>query len=291
MRRRRPLDRPAALRDQLADGLVVAPFVVDALGALAAVEAGATAVYMTGFGTAAAHGDPDVGLLGLAEMAANAQRIAWAVDVPVVADADTGYGGPVNVARTVETHAAAGVAALHLEDQRWPKRCGFFDGKEVVDLDEAVGRVSAAVEAAGPGGPVVIARTDALQPLGWAEVERRAGAFVEAGAELVFVDGLHDLDAAAECARRLDGVGVPLVYNGLVAIDEIRRLGPYRLLLAAAPLLALWQDLTARMRDLLAVGRLDVGTAPGAFVELARAVGLDEADALGSRHGGRAGDV
>lgn len=282
MRGRHPSDSPGGLRALLADRpLVVAPFVIDALGALAAEQAGAPAVYMTGFGTAAAHGDPDVGLLGLAEMAANAGRIAAAVGVPVVADADTGYGGAVNVARTVQTYAAAGVAALHIEDQVWPKRCGFFAGKEVVGLDDMVAKVRAAVDAADPGGPVVIARTDALAPLGWDEVERRATAFVDAGAELVFVDGLVDEATARECARRL--AGIPLVYNGLLPVPEVEALG-FRLMLAAAPLLALWQDLRARMAALLADGSLEVGEAPGAFVEMAEALGLREAEALRARY-------
>ena len=140
---------------------VVAPFAYDALQAKLAEAAGFAAVYLTGFGTAASHGLPDVGLLTTTEMAANVARLAGAVDIPVVADADTGGGGPLNVARTVEQYARAGAAALHVEDQVWPKRCGFMAGKEVIPAGEMVAKVRAAVDTSrrlGPDdGPLVIA--------------------------------------------------------------------------------------------------------------------------------------
>ena len=109
--------------------MVVAPFVFDAFQAKIAQAAGFAAVYMTGFGTAAARGFPDVGLLTMAEMAENVRYIANAIDIPLICDADTGYGNPVNVYRTVRDYEAAGAAALHIEDQVWPKRCGFLAGK------------------------------------------------------------------------------------------------------------------------------------------------------------------
>ncbi|MBA2625106.1 MAG: isocitrate lyase/PEP mutase family protein [Acidimicrobiia bacterium] len=188
MRGRAQVDAPARLRALLDEGLVVAPFVFDALQALAAEQAGARAVHLTGFGMAASHGDPDVGLVGLREIV-----------------------------------AAAGVTAIHIEDQHWPKRCGFFAGKEVVAVGEMEAKVRAAVDAAGPGGAVVIARTDALAPLGWREAESRARRCHDAGAELLFVDGLATPADAETCAERLGDL--PLVYNGLLPAERVAALG------------------------------------------------------------------
>src|SRR5690349_25123329 len=126
--------------------MVLAPGCYDSLGARLVEEAGFSAVYMTGFGTAASRlGRPDVGLLTLSEMVDNAHRIAQSVSIPVIADADTGYGNALNVIRTVREYEAAGVAAIHLEDQALPKKCGHLEGKVLVDAGEMVAKVSAAV--------------------------------------------------------------------------------------------------------------------------------------------------
>src|SRR4051812_22628621 len=140
-----------ALRELLdAGGPVLAAGAYDALSARLVERAGFPAVYMTGFGASASLlGRPDVGLLSFAEMAGHARRLVQAVDVPLIADADDGYGNPLNVMRTVREYAAAGVAALHIEDQVAPKRCGHMDGKEVIDASEMVEKVRAAVEARG----------------------------------------------------------------------------------------------------------------------------------------------
>src|SRR5690348_4050836 len=141
----------SALPDLLARGeMVLAPGCYDALGATLVEEAGFDAAYMTGFGTAASRlGRPDIGLLTLSEMVDNARRIAQAVDVPVIADADTGYGNPINVIRTVREYEAAGVAAIHLEDQVMPKKCGHMEGKEVIPAEDMAAKVQAAVAARG----------------------------------------------------------------------------------------------------------------------------------------------
>jgi len=180
----------ARLRDLMAQGTVVAPFVFDGVQAKLAEAAGFDAVYMTGFGTAASFGLPDLGLIGLGEMSANASRIAAAVNVPVIADADTGYGNETNVARTVEVYERAGVAALHIEDQESPKRCGFLEGKRVIPRDEMVLKIKAAVAARSDPALVIIGRSDAIQPNGWDDAMDRARAYREAGADLVFTDGL-----------------------------------------------------------------------------------------------------
>src|SRR5262250_1189055 len=127
--------------------MVVAPFVFDGIQARLAEEAGFEAVYMSGFGTAASRGYPDLGLLTMAEMVANVRALANAVDVPVICDADTGYGNPLNVWRTIREYEDAGAAALHIEDQVWPKRCGFLTGKQVIAMEEMVPKVRAACDA------------------------------------------------------------------------------------------------------------------------------------------------
>jgi len=202
----------ACLRQLLREGRVVAPFVFDGLQARCAERAGFPAVYLTGFGAAASQGLPDLGLLGMAEMAGVAGVVAAATTLPVVADADTGYGGVLNVARTVAAYERAGVAALHVEDQVWPKRCGFFEGKEVVPIEEMAAKVRAACDARRDPDTIVIARTDALAPHGWDEVERRARRYRGCGADLLFVDGIRTAADLAEYEARLGDL--PLLYNG-----------------------------------------------------------------------------
>ena len=204
----------AKLRAAMADGMVLAPFVYDGFTARIAANQGAEAVYMTGHGTSAQIGLPDVGLASMAEMVANLGYIVNAVDVPVVADADTGYGNAINAQRTVREYESAGAAAMHLEDQIFPKRCGFFEGKECVPMDEHVQKIRAAVDARSNLDMVIIARTDAVAPNGWDDAIRRAEAYHEAGADLVFVDGIKTLDDLDTYTTRLVEQGVPCLYNG-----------------------------------------------------------------------------
>lgn len=200
-------------RKALAGGRpLVAPFVYDGLTAHLARAAGFEAAYMTGFGTAAARGYPDLGLLTMSEMVENVRVVARASGLPVICDADTGYGNPINVWRTVQEYEDAGAAALHIEDQVWPKRCGFMAGKQVVPMDTMIPKVRAACDARRDPDLVIIARTDALSPLGWAETERRARAYRAAGADLIFVDGIATLE---DLRRYSDSLGdLPLLYNG-----------------------------------------------------------------------------
>ena len=201
------------LREMLRGGaLVQAPFVWDGFGAKVAQQAGCRAVYMTGFGTAAARGFPDVGLLTMTEMVQNAAYIAGAVDLPVIADADTAYGNPINTHRTVREYERAGVAAIHIEDQVWPKKCGFMAGKRVIPAEEHVEKVRAAVAARTDPDFVIIARTDAFAPLGWEEAVRRCRLYHQAGADLVFVDGIHTEAELRRYAANL--AGIPKLYNG-----------------------------------------------------------------------------
>jgi carboxyvinyl-carboxyphosphonate phosphorylmutase len=203
----------ARLRELLAGSEpVVAPGAYDALSARLVEQAGFDAVYMTGFGTSASLlGQPDVGLLSFVEMVDQARRLAEAVEVPLIADADDGYGNPINVTRTVRAYEAAGVAGLHLEDQLSPKRCGHLEGKQLIAASEMVEKVHAAVEARRSADLVIIARTDARAVEGLENALARARMYVEAGADAVFVEAPQSEAEIETVARSFPDV--PLLFN------------------------------------------------------------------------------
>ena len=216
----------ARLRQNIASGMVLAPFVYDGFTAMIAESQGAQAVYMTGHGTSAQIGLPDVGLTSMAEMVANLGYITEGVEVPVIADADTGYGNAINVQRTVREYENAGAAAMHLEDQVFPKRCGFFEGKQCVPMAEHVQKIRAALDARSEPDLVIIARTDAVAPNGWDDAIRRAEAYRSAGADLVFVDGIKTVDDMDIYTTRLVEQGLPCLYNGeLLPVPEVAKRG------------------------------------------------------------------
>jgi 2,3-dimethylmalate lyase len=205
---------------------VLAPGVYDGLTARVAGSVGFDALYMTGFGTAASLGLPDVGLATLTEMAANVARVVEASGLPVIADADTGYGNPLNVQRTVRAYERAGAAALHLEDQVFPKKCGFFEGKRVIPAAEHVQKIKAALDARADDGFVIIARTDALAVTGWDDVVDRVHAYRDAGADAVFVDGIRTRDDLDSYVTKVVKAGLPALYNGaLIPAAEAEALG------------------------------------------------------------------
>jgi 2-methylisocitrate lyase-like PEP mutase family enzyme len=215
-------------------GLIVAPGAYDGLTARLAGQWGFPAVYMTGAGTAAAAGYPDYGLLTMTEMAANAARLVEAVDVPVIADADTGYGNELNVVRAVRAFAAAGVAAMHIEDQAFPKRCGHLAGKQIVEAGEWLRKLRAAVEGRPSKDLMVIARTDARAVAGFDEAIRRARAALEVGADMVFVEAPESLEEV-EAVPGL--VGGPCLFNDVpggrtpeVSLGQLERWG-YRVVI------------------------------------------------------------
>lgn len=205
----------ARLRAQLeGKEAVVCPGAMNALYARLIERAGFPCVYMSGAGVANGMlGQPDVGLTTLTEMAQTAQNICTAVDVPVFADADTGFGGSVNVERTVQVYERAGVAAIQLEDQLVPKRCGHFEGKEVVSIDEMLARLRAALAARTDPDLMIVARTDARSILGLDETIRRGLAFAEAGADALFIEAPTDDDELARVGAELAATGLPLVAN------------------------------------------------------------------------------
>lgn len=271
---------------------LLAPGAYDALSARLVEQAGFDAVYMTGFGTTASLiGRPDVGLLTGAEMVDNARRIVAAVDVPVIADADTGYGNAINVVRTVQLYEQAGVAGIQLEDQVMPKKCGHMSGKALIGTDEMVGKIRAAVEARRDPDLVVIARTDAVAVGGLAEAIGRAKAFAGAGADLLFVEAPTSEDDIARVAGELRGVA-PLVFNWAeggrtppVALDRIRELGFALVIYPIGALLAA----TAGIRAVLATLRRDgVPALDGlpSFGEFTDLIGLPEVRELEQRFSG-----
>jgi 2-methylisocitrate lyase-like PEP mutase family enzyme len=170
------------------DGMVVAPGAYDCIGARVIEQAGFSAVYMTGAGTAATLGYPDYGLVTMTEMAENAGRLAAAVKVPVIADADTGYGNELNVTRTVREYQKRGVAGLHIEDQGFPKKCGHLDDKVVIPRDDYLAKIRAAAAARTDPDFLLIARTDARAVIGFEEAVARMNAALAAGADMAFLE-------------------------------------------------------------------------------------------------------
>ena len=262
----------------------MAPGAYDGLSARLVELAGFDAVYMTGFGAAASLlGKPDIGLLTGTEMADQARRIAAAVDVPVIADADTGYGNALNVERTVALYEQAGIAGIQIEDQVSPKRCGHMSGKDVVPADEMVGKLRAAVAARRDPDVVLIARTDAIAVEGLDAALARARAYREAGADVLFVEAPTEERDVERVAGELAGE-MPLLFNWAeggrtppLALDRIAELGFAIVIYPTSTLLAA----TTGVRDVLASLAAD-GTPAGAlerlptFDEFTGLVGLPE---------------
>ncbi|MFO1080948.1 MAG: isocitrate lyase/PEP mutase family protein [Reyranellaceae bacterium] len=188
------MSKGKSFREAMSKGMVVAPGAFDCITSRAIERAGFSAVYMTGGGTAASRGYPDYGLLTMSEMADNAGRIAASVKLPVIADADTGYGNELNAIRTVREYERRGVAGLHIEDQGFPKKCGHLEDKTIASLDDYVAKIRAAVNAKKSPDFLVIARTDSRAVLGFEEAVRRGNAAAEAGADMVFVEAPQTLE-------------------------------------------------------------------------------------------------
>ena len=187
------------------DGMVVAPGAYDCITARLIERAGFDAVYMTGAGTAATLGYPDFGLVTMSEMVANAGRIAAAVGLPVIADADTGYGNELNVVRTVREYETAGGAGIHIEDQGFPKKCGHLDDKEIVPREDWLAKIRAAARSRRSLDFLVIARTDSRAVAGFDEAVARANAAIVAGADMAFVEAPQTMEEVAAVPRLVNG--------------------------------------------------------------------------------------
>ena len=265
------------------DGPLLVPGAYDALSARLVERAGFDAAYMTGFGTTASLlGMPDVGLLSLAEMVDNAGRMARAVDVPLISDADTGYGNAINVARTVQQFERAGVAAIHLEDQVAPKRCGHMAGKSVVPVDEMVEKVRAAVAARHDPDFVLIVRTDARAVEGLDAALERARAYRDAGADVLFVEAPESETEVAEVAAAFPDT--PLLFNWvergrtpMMTLERVAELGFALVLFPVATLFSATTGMQRYLAELRATGTpLGAPDDAVSFDEFTDLVGLPE---------------
>src|SRR5438552_3535269 len=248
----KPIRKSALLRRVIEQGCVMMPGAFNAATARLVGRAGCPAVYVSGAGLAnATAGVPDIGLLTLTEVAQLAGYIADAVRIPALADADTGFGGPENVARTVHTFERAGLAGMHLEDQAFPKRCGHLAGKELVPLEEMVARITAAVQARRDGDFLLVARTDARSVEGMVAAVRRAQHYVQAGADAIFPEALESAQEFREFARRVRG---PLLANmtefGRSPLLSARHLGAMGYRMVIFPLTAFRVSMKAAERCL-----------------------------------------
>jgi 2,3-dimethylmalate lyase len=235
-------------------GLVV-PGAYDAVSVKLVERAGFPAAYMTGYGTSASRlGLPDLGFAGLSEMVDHARNLAAAVRIPLIADADTGYGNALSVRRTVQHYEAAGVAALHIEDQVAPKRCGHLTGHQVVPRGEFAGKIRAAVEARTDPDLLVIARTDAISAVDFDEALRRGAAAIEAGADVLFIEAPRHESQVERIAREFSA---PLLYNyapggrsPLLPFVRLRELGYAIILLPVDTLLVATRAVADFLADL-----------------------------------------
>ncbi len=269
---------------------IVVPGAYDCVSAKLVERAGFPAIYMTGYGTSASRlGLPDLGFAGLAEMVDHARNMASAVSIPLIADADTGYGNALNVRRTVQFYEAAGVAALHLEDQALPKRCGHLAGKQVIPLEEFAQKIRAAVEARTDPDLLIIARTDAIAVTGLDDALRRGEAAAKAGADILFIEAPT---TEAEIERIVRSFDSPLLFNyapggrsPLPPFSRLRALGYAIILLPVDTLFVAVkaiQEFLAAVRSEDDVSRFADRSI--AFREFNELIGLREQMALGDRY-------
>jgi 2-methylisocitrate lyase-like PEP mutase family enzyme len=267
--------------------MIVAPGAYDGLTARLVEQAGFSAVYMTGAGTSLARGFPDFGLLSMSEMIENAAVIARTVEIPLISDADTGYGNELNVTRTVREFEARGVAGIHIEDQVSPKRCGHLDGKEIIARNEFISKIKAAVAARRDPDFLIIARTDSRAVAGFDEAIARANAALTAGADMAFVEAVQSTEELALVPQRVNGPCLLNVVPGgktpRVSMQDAQALG-YRV--AILPGLLLGAVMVAADQALRAVKETGVspsGAKGASIMDTFRRFGADEWNDLRQR--------
>ncbi len=285
------MDRRRQLRTLVAEKAgVIVPGAYDGVSARLVERAGFPAVYMTGYGASASRlGLPDLGFAGLAEMADHARNLAAAVAIPLIADADTGYGNALSVRRTVAAYEAAGVAALHIEDQIAPKRCGHLAGHQIVPAAEFAGKIRAAVEARTDPDLLIIARTDAISAVDVDEALRRGEAAAKAGADVLFIEAPRTPEQVARVARAFS---TPLLYNyapggrsPLLPFAELRGLGYAIILLPVDTLLVAARAVAEFLRDLKAgTDPRELATRYLPFPEFNELIGVTAQLALAERY-------
>lgn len=232
-----------------ANGQLIMPGVYDALSAKFAARAGFEVTFITGYSLSATLlGEPDFGLLTQTEVVSAAQRICSVIDIPVIVDADTGYGNAINVIRTVQDLIRAGAGGMFLEDQVWPKRCGHMRGKQVIPLEEQLNKLRAAVEARGQDDFFIVARTDSRQALGLDEAIKRGIAFKNAGADAVFIEAPESKEEMREIAKHVKGHLVAnMLERGVTPLmgpEELREIGFDLVVWPLAPLYSVAKSLT-----------------------------------------------
>jgi 2-methylisocitrate lyase-like PEP mutase family enzyme len=268
--------------------LIIAPGVFDGISAHLTRQTGHVAAYLTGAGVAASgFGLPDIGLVTATEMADRVRVIAGALgDVPLIADADTGYGAPMNVVRTVRSYDVAGVAAIQLEDQVFPKRCGHLPDKQVVDAAVFEQTLAAALDARSDDDLLVVARTDARGPLGLDAAIERANRYAQAGADIIFVEAPQDAGEIERIAREVDApLLINLVLGGMTPLQSASRLQELGYAIAIHPSNLLMQTTFGMLQSLCELNGTDLAahlpTSPGDFFNL---VGMAEWRALDDKY-------
>lgn len=273
-----------SLKTLIASGqIVMAPGAYDALSAKIAAQQGFDAVYMTGFGVSGSTlGMPDIGLMTATEMADRARALTEAVaPVPLIADADNGHGGELNVARMVRMYEQAGVACIQLEDQVFPKRCGHMASKDVIDRTEASNKIAAAVAARRSDDFLIMARTDSRAVIGIDEALRRGDAFLEAGADLLFIEAPQSLEELRRVAETFKGAKLVanMVEDGrtpYLDIEELQKLGFALAIYPVSALLVVAQRLQQTYAAMRAQGQLPKDEARLRFGEYNAMIGLDQ---------------
>ena len=240
-------------------GIIPAPGAYDCLSAAIIEKAGFPAVYMTGAGTSLSKvGYPDLGLATMNDMVSNAAAIAASINVPLIADADTGYGDVLQVRRTIREFERAGVSAIHIEDQQSPKRCGHLEDKSVISIPEMVRKLHAALDARSDDSFTIIARCDAIAVTGWDDALKRCEAYVEAGADVLFLEAIRDETQARFVTSHFD---IPVLYNfvetgksPLIPLSKLEQLGVRIAIFPVSALLAVTKTITRVMEELREFG-------------------------------------
>lgn len=280
-----------AFRERLqSGGAILMPGAANALAARVIDDIGFEALYLSGAGLTNTYlGMPDLGFVSLPEIAQHTAAIRNVSELPIVVDADTGFGNALNVRHTVRTLERAGASAIQLEDQVNPKRCGHFSGKDVVDIDEARSRIKAAADARQDENILIIARTDARATLGFNAAIDRAAAFIEDGADITFVEAPESIDEIRDIPKQLTGTPqlVNLVVGGktpIVGLDELDEMGFGLVLYANVALQGALRGMENALGELKANGKLDESGPVASFASRQRAVRKDFYDELETRY-------
>jgi len=271
--------------------IIVIPGIYDCMGAKLAENTGFKVIASSGFGIAASTlGLPDYGFLTATEMLHSVGRIAQSVNIPLIADCDTGYGNALNVIRTVKDAVQLGIAGVILEDQEWPKKCGHFEGKQVIPMTEHMGKIRAAVDARGDSGLVIIARTDARANLGLDEAIHRGRAYIQAGADVLFVEAPQSVAELSAIAQAFPDV--PLVANVIeggktpqLSASQLQQMGFKIVFFAVSALLAVTQVMTACFQSLKEQGTTADFDNMVNFEEFKEFIGIPQYQELEQKYG------